>query len=112
YMKEQGLFRTDASPEAEYSELLTLDLSTIEPSLAGPKRPQDRVRLSDVKAEFESALDTLCTRMQGPGPRPQALGRLEAEGGQPAAPAPDTAVMHEPYAFVHLDGEEFTLEHG
>src|SRR5918992_4528852 len=43
YAKEQGLFRTDATPEPAFSESLSLDLSTLEPSVAGPKRPQDRV---------------------------------------------------------------------
>ena len=48
YCKEQGIFRTDASPEAVYSDTLSLDLATVEPSLAGPRRPQDRVSLGRV----------------------------------------------------------------
>src|SRR5207248_8717800 len=48
YTKEQGLFRTDDAPEPEFSELLELDLNTVEPSLAGPRRPQDRVSLSTI----------------------------------------------------------------
>jgi aconitate hydratase len=56
YTKEQGLFRTDADPVPTFTKLLTLDLSTIEPSLAGPKRPQDRVTLKNVKKEFRSSL--------------------------------------------------------
>jgi len=59
YCREQGLFHDEKTPEAEYSELLTLDLSTVEPSLAGPKRPQDRVLLSNAKASFEKALPSL-----------------------------------------------------
>jgi aconitate hydratase len=59
YGREQGLFHEEGTPEAEYSELLTLDLATIEPSLAGPKRPQDRVALSQAKESFEKALPTL-----------------------------------------------------
>ena len=59
YMREQGLFHDSHTPEASYTDLLTLDLATIEPSLAGPKRPQDRVRLGDVKAGFEKELPTL-----------------------------------------------------
>jgi aconitate hydratase len=55
YCKEQGLFRTDDTPLAEYSELLELDLDTIEPSLAGPRRPQDRVPLGAMKESFRSA---------------------------------------------------------
>ena len=50
YARAQGLFRTDDSPEAIYSESLELDLGTVEPSLAGPRRPQDRVSLTSAKA--------------------------------------------------------------
>ncbi|MCP4250833.1 MAG: aconitate hydratase AcnA [bacterium] len=56
YTKEQGLFRTDDSPEPEYSDRLTLDLSTVQPSLAGPKRPQDRILLGDMKRAFHQTL--------------------------------------------------------
>ena len=59
YCREQGLFHDDKTPEAEYSELLSLDLATVEPSLAGPKRPQDRVPLSQAKQSFEQALPSL-----------------------------------------------------
>jgi aconitate hydratase len=52
YTKEQGLFRTDATPEASYIETLELDLATVNPSMAGPRRPQDRVELSEVKKNF------------------------------------------------------------
>ncbi|HTN76654.1 MAG TPA: aconitate hydratase AcnA [Pirellulaceae bacterium] len=56
YFKEQGLFRVDGHAPLNYTQLLKLDLSTVEPSLAGPKRPQDRVPLSNVKKQFQSAL--------------------------------------------------------
>jgi aconitase A len=56
YAREQGLFRTDASPDPEYSDTLALDLATVEPSLAGPKRPQDRVALAGMKSSFRRAL--------------------------------------------------------
>jgi aconitate hydratase len=59
YMKEQGLFHTDASPEPEFTDTLTLDLNTVEPSIAGPRRPQDRIRLSQARKSFEDALDEL-----------------------------------------------------
>ena len=52
YSKAQGVFRTDDSPEPLFSDLLELDLSQVEPSLAGPKRPQDKVRLRDMKEAF------------------------------------------------------------
>jgi aconitate hydratase len=59
YAREQGLFHDAKTPEAEYSELLSLDLATVESSLAGPKRPQDRVVLSKAGESFEKALPGL-----------------------------------------------------
>ena len=65
YSREQGLFHDENTPEAEYSELLGLDLDTVESSLAGPKRPQDRVALSNAKQSFESALPSLIKTSKG-----------------------------------------------
>jgi aconitate hydratase len=59
YYKEQGLFHTASSPEAEYTETLELDLGAVEPSVAGPKRPQDRVLLKDAAASFAQQLPAL-----------------------------------------------------
>jgi aconitate hydratase len=59
YAKSQGLFRTETSPDAVYSSTIAVDLTTIEPSLAGPRRPQDRVSLKKAKAAFNTALPTL-----------------------------------------------------
>ena len=59
YYKEQGLFHTAGSPEAIYTETLELDLATVEPSVAGPKRPQDRVLLKDAAASFAQQLPGL-----------------------------------------------------
>jgi aconitate hydratase len=56
YTKEQGLFRTDATPDPVFTDSVELDLSTVEPSLAGPKRPHDRVALSQMKTAFRQAL--------------------------------------------------------
>jgi aconitate hydratase len=56
YMKEQGLFRTDAAPIPEFTKRLALDLGSVVPSLAGPKRPQDRVPLTEVKKTFAESL--------------------------------------------------------
>ncbi len=52
YAKEQGMFHDESSVDPEYSDTLELDLSTVEPSLAGPKRPQDRVALSAAASDF------------------------------------------------------------
>ncbi len=59
YYKEQGLFHTAESAEAEYTDVLHIDLATIVPSIAGPKRPQDRVVLGEAAASFATALPTL-----------------------------------------------------
>jgi aconitate hydratase len=78
YAKAQTLFRTDATPDPEYSDVLHLDLSSVEPSLAGPRRPQDRVALRDVKASFAAAMeDWMAARDKRNG----AVSRFEDEGG-------------------------------
>ena len=59
YAKAQGIFRQADSPDPEYAETIELDLGTVEPSLAGPKRPQDRVSLSQVKSGFQSSLSSM-----------------------------------------------------
>ena len=79
YCKEQGLFRRDGDPEPAFSEVLELDLSAVVPSLAGPKRPQDRVPLSGVWASFVEAFRD---RLE-PDPEPTEVGRLLDEGGNP-----------------------------
>jgi len=65
YTKEQGLFHTPQTPEAMYSDTLELDLGTVEPSLAGPKRPQDRVALGKVKESFAKELPGLLSKAKG-----------------------------------------------
>ena len=72
YTKEQGLFRTDATTDPEFTESLELDLGTVEPSLAGPKRPQDRVPLAKMKSAFRQAL-TAPVRERGFGLLPEDM---------------------------------------
>jgi aconitate hydratase len=94
YCKEQGLFHTAKTEEAEYSEVVELDLRTVEPSVAGPRRPQDRVPLSKAKESFEQALPTLIGPRSGKDPRkaaPKQVARFEGEGGSPAAVAVEEA---------------------
>jgi aconitate hydratase len=67
YAMAQGLFRTPGSPDAIYSEVIELNLSSIEPSLAGPKRPQDRVSLSKAKGAFQAALPSMQMPAKGAG---------------------------------------------
>jgi aconitate hydratase len=58
YMQAQGLFRTDDTPDPAFTDTLSLDMGTVEPSMAGPKRPQDRIRLADMKSKFQRDLVT------------------------------------------------------
>jgi aconitate hydratase len=84
YAKAQGMFRTDDSPEPLFDDVLELDLSTIEPNIAGPRRPQDRVALSAVKVEFGKALaewQAARDRVGGGKSTEYAVSQLESEGG-------------------------------
>ena len=85
YYKEQGLFHTPDAPEADYSATLSLDLSTVEPSVAGPKRPQDRVLLSQTAASFQKQLPNLLGPAANRNETRQVV-RWEGEGGHEAAP--------------------------
>src|ERR1700746_3818501 len=103
YCREQGLFHDEKTPQAEYSELLTLDLATVEPSLAGPKRPQDRVPLSMARQSFQSALPSLIkpkAAAQATAPatavnKTTTKERWEQEGGSPAAIGVEDPNVHE-----------------
>ncbi len=77
YWKAQGLFRTDATPDPEFTATLTLDMATVVPSLAGPKRPQDRVPLTDMRAAFKDALSAP-TDKRGFALPAEALGKTAA----------------------------------
>ena len=80
YYRAQGLFHTPDAPEAEYSATLSLDLSTVEPSVAGPKRPQDKVLLSKTPQSFAEQLPAL----QGPNANKSVVRQMvrwEGEGG-------------------------------
>src|SRR5690348_4667239 len=107
YMKEQGLFHSAGAPEPVYSDTLSLDLSTVEPSLAGPRRPQDRVSLRDLPRNFQLALPALVK----PAAPAANAGRWEGEGGHVA-----TAVEAPPKQRTHvnltIDGTDCKLQHG
>ncbi|HTD29195.1 MAG TPA: aconitate hydratase AcnA, partial [Xanthomonadaceae bacterium] len=83
YARAQGMWREAGAPEARYSEKLKLNLADVKPSLAGPKRPQDRVLLGDMQENFEANVKGFVANRK---PRPAALARLDNEGGdQPQA---------------------------
>jgi aconitate hydratase len=109
YMKEQGLFHTADAAQPAYSDTLELNLATVEPSMAGPRRPQDRVGLREVPRKFAEALPTL----KKPAPPPAAappvgVGRWEGEGGQTAVAAPPRPTQ----ATVRIDDCDHVLQHG
>jgi aconitate hydratase len=105
YAKDQGLFRTEGAPDAAYSEVLELDLTTIEPSLAGPKRPQDRVTLKRAKAAFQTALPTMQV------PSKPLKGASAAEGGARQGVATATGAIAQSGVAV-ADPELQELDHG
>ena len=102
YAKAQGIFHSVGAPEAEYSDTLELDLSTVEPSLAGPRRPQDRVPLHDAKAAFTAALKELqaarpARKAKVPVVPSHVLGQFASEGGGTAIGADE----HAPHTVEH-----------
>ena len=83
YAKAQGLWRDDSTPDPVFTDTLELDLGTVEPSLAGPRRPQDRVALSGAAKSFAAELPKLAGRRAmrpKPAPVPVAGSELRAEG--------------------------------
>jgi aconitate hydratase len=120
YTREQGLFHDESSEDAAYSDTLELDLSTVEPSLAGPKRPQDRVALSNAATDFLGELSGGNGDHGGNGSResfpasdPPATS-VEEDDGEPAHQHGNVAVdeVAKASAAVSLDGDEFDLEDG
>src|SRR5579859_2011331 len=115
YAREQGLFHDEKTPQAEYSELLTLDLASVEPSLAGPKRPQDRVVLSQAAESFHKALPSLIKPKTAAKTTPAATvnktttkEHWELEGGSPAAIGVEDPNVHE-----HVPASvKYSLQHG
>ena len=84
YYREQGMFHDATSPEAAYTDTLELDLATVEPSLAGPSRPQDRVALKDVKKSFAEALPKLKSAAKPKPALPMVV--VETVGTEPTGP--------------------------
>ncbi|MGD8174406.1 aconitate hydratase AcnA [Marinimicrobium sp. ARAG 43.8] len=108
YMKAMGLWHDDNSADAEYSDVLELDLGTVEPSIAGPKRPQDRIALDKAKSAFHDVLNEMDRH------RRNTIASTEedfaAEGGAAAVggvPLSDQGAVE-----VQYNGEEFLLKNG
>jgi aconitate hydratase len=123
YCREQGLFH-DPEQEPEYSQVVDLDLGDVEPSLAGPRRPQDRVPLAEVKPSFVDSLSTFGVEYANGSPDSAVAGSFPASD-PPASVAPGHAEVPEKESgqvamverapasvAVSLEGESFELEHG
>src|SRR5436309_1715938 len=93
YTKAQRLFRTDEAPEPQFDDLLELDLATVEPSLAGPRRPQDRVAMQNLGQAFRAAFADRFKAIQVNKTTEEALIRLIGEGA--GQPEPDPVVQKE-----------------
>ncbi|MFK2931398.1 aconitate hydratase AcnA [Dyella agri] len=107
YAKAQGLWHDEHTPHPEFTTTLELDLADVKPSMAGPKRPQDRVLLGDVRKSFKDAVVGLTAARK---PLATSIERFSGEGG-------DTAVGHEESTFgegehVELNGDKFKLGDG
>ena len=76
YTKEQGIFRTDQTPQPEYADVLELDLATVEPCLAGPKRPQDRIALSAARKDWLQVVKSAATGGTGATTDPARPNRV------------------------------------
>ncbi len=111
YAKEQGLFRTDQTPDPEFTSTLTLDLSTVVPSLAGPKRPQDLVPLDGLKRNFQVALPELMTPAVPAARREAAQANLSRWTNEGGATGTATLTEHPPVSTT-LDGAECELRDG
>jgi aconitate hydratase len=130
YMREQGLFHTPDTEDATYSDVLELDLGDVVPSIAGPKRPQDRIALSEAKNSFFSAMEDLAPEVKLGGGltngRDKAMDESfpasdppaeehDSEAGKPAGEQHATATAKPSSDAVEVkleDGETVELDHG
>ncbi len=109
YAKEQGLFRTDETPDPSYTDSLELDLSEVEPSLAGPRRPQDRVPLKKAKQMFAEALPNVLSTRAPSIPKGDNIAEMDAAGELKNS---SVAVAEDPGVPVMISDAKHTLRHG
>ena len=107
YAKAQGLWHEPGAPEPQYSSVLELDMGTVQPSLAGPRRPQDRVRLGDMKNNFNQNVEPLIARRDAE--RDRQINRFEKDGGdQPQA----DRLAAKPVSTICVDNCDYQIQDG
>ena len=120
YFKAQGIWHTPGQPEPEYSDTLELDLGTVEPCLAGPSRPQDRLPLKEVRSSFRKSLVTLMQH-EAAKLEKETMERWLGDGGSPMTVTPELAAVHPDLELGALgecvplrqpDGTAYSLCHG
>ncbi len=123
YAKEQGLWLDPSAPEPVFSEYIELDLSTVVPSIAGPKRPQDRIPLADAKSAWRAAVRTYVTDDSVEGPTDEASAESFPASDSPAishggagdvphAVRRNGERPHRPTPVTLSDGTSFEIDHG
>ena len=113
YCKAQGLFRTNDTPDPVFTDTLELDLSTVVPSLAGPKRPQDRIALSDMKSNYAASYRAERERMAGATGAQRGEANGKAPGSAAAAMVSEGAPSHVPSSVdCEHRGAKFQLKDG
>jgi aconitate hydratase len=117
YAKAQGLFRTDATPDPVFTDTLALDLGDVEPSIAGPKRPQDRVPLKSAKHAWRTSVVSMLEQGITNSVAQEKIDRWVGEGGSAATPAKEIAAAEpepEPWECVPIrEGDvQYDLHHG
>jgi aconitate hydratase len=117
YAKEQGMWLKAGpdQPEARYSEYLELDLSTVVPSIAGPKRPQDRIALTDAKESFRKVLPTYVAHDEGDAGEAESFPASDPgidDGGEKPADGATNGRPSKKVAVKDADGREFEIDHG
>ena len=115
YTKAQGLFRTDETPDPDYTDALELDLATVVPSIAGPRRPQDRIALSDAKAKYQADVAELLAKAGTAAAKAEVVSATKVSAEPQLNPAVvATAVAEQEPEGVDVEylGQTFKLKHG
>ncbi|MFO8155081.1 MAG: aconitate hydratase AcnA, partial [Thiohalospira sp.] len=111
YARAQGMFRTPGAPRADYTDVLGLDLGTVVPSLSGPRRPQDRIRLTEAHQSVHEAVNAILTE-RGLRPRDTSeTARFADEGGH-TANGVENQGGHRGQVLVQRNGQSFYLDDG